>query len=61
MLFILPFVGGVLTILSPCIRPVVPLVFARADRPFRRERVPMLAGMAVTFATVAAAATATAG
>jgi len=33
MLFLLAYLGGVLTILSPCILPVLPFVFARADRP----------------------------
>jgi len=42
-----------LTILSPCILPVLPFVFARADRPFVRSTLPMLAGMAATFAIVA--------
>jgi cytochrome c biogenesis protein CcdA len=32
----------VLTILSPCILPVLPFVFARADRPFVRSGLPML-------------------
>ena len=50
---ILAYLGGVLTILSPCILPVLPFVFARADRPFRRNGLPMLLGMAVTFALVA--------
>ena len=34
MIFLLAYLGGVLTILSPCILPVLPFVFARADRPF---------------------------
>src|SRR4249920_2230488 len=53
ILFILAYLGGVLTILSPCILPVLPFVFARADRPFVRSGLPMLAGMAVAFAAVA--------
>ncbi|WP_233807241.1 cytochrome c biogenesis protein DipZ [Paraburkholderia sp. HP33-1] len=52
-LLILAYLGGVLTILSPCILPVLPFVFARADRPFARNGLPMLAGMALTFAAVA--------
>src|ERR1700680_4298683 len=52
-LFLLAYLGGVLTIVSPCILPVLPFVFARADRPFVRSGLPMLAGMAVTFAAVA--------
>lgn len=50
---ILAYLGGVLTILSPCILPVLPFVFARSDRPFMRNGFPMLLGMAVTFAVVA--------
>src|SRR5262249_6909173 len=33
--------------------PVLPFVFARADRPFLRSGLPMLVGMAATFAAVA--------
>jgi cytochrome c biogenesis protein CcdA len=57
LLCLLAFVGGVLTIVSPCILPVLPFVFSRADQPFRRSGLPLLAGMAITFALVAAAAT----
>lgn len=52
-LLVLAYLGGVLTIVSPCILPVLPFVFARADRPFLRSGLPMLAGMAVTFSVVA--------
>jgi hypothetical protein len=38
---------------QPCILPVLPFVFARADRSFARNGLPMLAGMAFTFAVVA--------
>jgi cytochrome c biogenesis protein CcdA/thiol-disulfide isomerase/thioredoxin len=53
LLFVLAFLGGVLTILSPCILPVLPFVFTRADQPFRRSGLPLLFGMALTFAVVA--------
>jgi cytochrome c biogenesis protein CcdA/thiol-disulfide isomerase/thioredoxin len=53
VLFVLAYLGGVLTIVSPCILPVLPFVFARADRPFIRSGLPVLIGMAVTFAAVA--------
>ncbi|QEE24072.1 cytochrome c biogenesis protein DipZ [Rhodanobacter glycinis] len=53
ILLLLAYLGGVLTILSPCILPVLPFVFARADRPFARNGLPMLIGMALTFALVA--------
>jgi cytochrome c biogenesis protein CcdA/thiol-disulfide isomerase/thioredoxin len=52
-LLIISYLGGVLTILSPCVLPVLPFVFARADRPFTSSTLPMLGGMAVTFAGVA--------
>jgi cytochrome c biogenesis protein CcdA len=42
--------GGVLTIVSPCILPVVLFVFASADRPFIRSGLPTLIGIAATFA-----------
>jgi cytochrome c biogenesis protein CcdA/thiol-disulfide isomerase/thioredoxin len=57
LLYFLAFVGGVLTIVSPCILPVLPFVFSRADQPFRRSGLPLLAGMAATFAAVAGIAT----
>ena len=53
ILFLLAYLGGVLTIVSPCILPVLPFVFARADRPFLSSGLPMLVGMAATFAAVA--------
>ncbi len=53
LLFLLAYLGGVLTIVSPCILPVLPFVFARADRPFLGSGLPMLIGMAATFAMVA--------
>ena len=56
MLFILAYLGGVLTILSPCILPVLPFVFARADRPFIKSGLPLLIGMAVSFAAIASLA-----
>jgi cytochrome c biogenesis protein CcdA/thiol-disulfide isomerase/thioredoxin len=52
-LLVLAYLGGVLTIVSPCILPVLPFVFARADQPFLRNGLPMLIGMALTFAVVA--------
>lgn len=53
LILFIAYFGGILTILSPCILPVLPFVFARADRPFRRNGLPMLIGMALTFAAVA--------
>jgi cytochrome c biogenesis protein CcdA/thiol-disulfide isomerase/thioredoxin len=57
LLYFLAFIGGVLTIASPCILPVLPFVFSRSDQPFRRSGLPLLAGMAATFAAVAGVAT----
>jgi len=57
LLFALAYLGGSLTIVSPCILPVLPFVFARADKPFVRSGLPLLLGMAVTFAGVASLAT----
>ncbi len=53
LLLVLAYAGGVLTIISPCILPVLPFVFARVDQPFARSGLPLLLGMALTFAAVA--------
>lgn len=52
-LFIIAYLGGALTILSPCILPVLPFVFARFDQPFVKSGLPLLLGMAIAFAAVA--------
>ncbi|SPK76090.1 Cytochrome c biogenesis protein, transmembrane region (plasmid) [Cupriavidus taiwanensis] len=52
-LLILAYLGGALTLLSPCILPVLPFVLSRSGQPFLRGRLPMLAGMVLTFAAVA--------
>ena len=52
-LLIITYIGGLLTILSPCILPVLPFVFARAGQPFVKSTLPMLAGMAIAFTVVA--------
>jgi cytochrome c biogenesis protein CcdA/thiol-disulfide isomerase/thioredoxin len=52
-LLVIAYLAGGLTILSPCILPVLPFVFARAGQPFVKSTLPMLAGMAITFAVVA--------
>ena len=52
MFYVLSYLAGALTLLAPCILPVLPFVFARVDRPFRSSSLPLLAGMAVTFAAV---------
>jgi cytochrome c biogenesis protein CcdA/thiol-disulfide isomerase/thioredoxin len=61
LLFLLAYLGGVLTIVSPCILPVIPFVLARADRPFLRNGLPMLVGMALAFAVVATLASVAGG
>jgi cytochrome c biogenesis protein CcdA/thiol-disulfide isomerase/thioredoxin len=53
LLCLLAYLGGMLTIISPCILPVLPFVFARSDRPFVSSGLPMLVGMAATFAAMA--------
>ena len=58
VLLLLAYFGGVLTILSPCILPILPFTFARADQPFRKTGLPLLLSMAVTFAAVASIAVA---
>jgi cytochrome c biogenesis protein CcdA/thiol-disulfide isomerase/thioredoxin len=55
-LVLLVYLGGMLSILSPCILPVIPFVFARGDQPFVRSGLPILLGMALTFAGVASLA-----
>lgn len=37
LLVLLAWVGGVLTIISPCILPVVPFIFARQGKSFARS------------------------
>jgi len=59
LLFGLAYIGGVLTVVSPCILPVLPFVFTRAGQPFLRAGAPMLVGMAVSFCLVATLAAVT--
>ena len=56
LIFLLAYLGGVLTIFSPCVLPVLPFVFARSERSFRRTGLPILLGMAVTFTLLASLA-----
>ena len=49
---VVAFLGGALTILSPCILPVLPFVFARTEQPFACSTLPLLIGMAATFAAI---------
>ncbi|MCC6209343.1 MAG: cytochrome c biogenesis protein DipZ [Gammaproteobacteria bacterium] len=54
---ILSYLGGFITIASPCVLPVLPFVFARAGESFHRSGLPLLAGMGLTFTGVATLAT----
>jgi cytochrome c biogenesis protein CcdA/thiol-disulfide isomerase/thioredoxin len=53
ILFLLAYLEGRSDDHQPCILPVLPFVFARSERPFVSTGLPMLAGMATTFAVVA--------
>ncbi|MDM9648664.1 cytochrome c biogenesis protein DipZ [Rhizobium sp. S163] len=55
-LLIIAYLGGVLTIFSPCILPILPFVFSRAGQPFVRSTLPMLLGMVLMFGVVASLA-----
>ncbi|MFW9078944.1 cytochrome c biogenesis protein DipZ [Pseudomonas sp. P2757] len=54
-MFLIAFLGGLLTVLSPCILPVVPFLFAGADRS-RTSILLTLGGMALTFALISSLA-----
>ncbi|MDU9393893.1 cytochrome c biogenesis protein DipZ [Pseudomonas sp. zfem002] len=54
-MLIIAFLGGLLTVLSPCILPIVPFVFARAGRS-RTSLVLTLGGLVLTFAAVSSLA-----
>lgn len=56
LLILLAYLGGVLTIVSPCILPVLPFVFSRTGEPFARSGLPLLVGMALSFTVVASLA-----
>lgn len=53
LIFFLAYLGGLLTIFSPCVLPVLPFIFARPDQSFRRSGLPILLGMAATFTLLA--------
>ena len=56
LIFVLAYLGGVLTIFSPCVLPVLPFIFARSSQSFRRSGLPILLGMAATFTLLASLA-----
>jgi cytochrome c biogenesis protein CcdA len=53
LLAIAVYAGGMLTIVSPCILPVLPFVFTSAGRPFVRWVGPMLLGLVCAFVVIA--------
>ncbi len=54
-MFLIAFLGGLLTVLSPCILPVVPFLFAGIDRT-RASILLTLGGMVLTFALISSLA-----
>ncbi|MGX7707736.1 redoxin domain-containing protein [Methylobacterium sp. Gmos1] len=57
ILAIAAYLAGVLTLLSPCLVPVLPFVLARVDRPFLTGTLPFLAGLGAAFVAAAGLAT----
>lgn len=57
-LYLVAFAAGVLSVLSPCILPVLPFVFARQGQPSHQGSLPLLIGMALAFAATASLAAA---
>ncbi len=49
LLILVSYLAGALTIFSPCILPVLPLIFTKAQSSFWKNRLPLLLGMALTF------------
>ncbi len=56
-MLLLAFLGGLLTIASPCILPVLALSFSRFGRVTWRDAAPMLLGLAAAFVLAASIAT----
>lgn len=52
-LFVISYLAGMLTIVSPCILPILPIAFSRTDQPFASRVLPMLIGMVLSFAVAA--------
>lgn len=57
ILAIAAYLAGVLTLLSPCLVPVLPFVLARTDRPFLTGTLPFLIGLGAAFVAAAGLAT----
>lgn len=49
LLFVLAYLGGVLTIFSPCVLPVIPFLFSRSHLSFKKSGLPTLVGMGLSF------------
>ncbi len=58
VLWLLAYMGGALTILSPCILPVLPFVFSKSNQPFYQSGLPLLGGLALAFAAASTLAVA---
>ena len=54
MFYLITFIAGMLTILSPCILPVIPFVFSRGKEFSWKESSPLLIGMGSTFVALSA-------
>jgi cytochrome c biogenesis protein CcdA/peroxiredoxin len=57
LILLLAYLGGLLTIFSPCVLPVLPFIFARPGQSYRSNGLPILLGMAATFTLLASLAT----
>jgi cytochrome c biogenesis protein CcdA/thiol-disulfide isomerase/thioredoxin len=55
-MMVVAYLGGLLTIVSPCVLPVLPFVLTRAGQPFLRAGFPLLIGMAAAFVLTASLA-----
>lgn len=51
LLLMLCFAAGVMTIVSPCVLPVLPFVLARSHQPLAKGMLPVLVGLAATFSS----------
>lgn len=58
ILILLTFLAGILTILSPCILPVLPFVFSKGRGSFLKNTLPLFLGMSLTFSLFSALAVA---
>ena len=61
LLFFLAYLGGVLTLVSPYILPMIRSRWRAPTRPFLHNSLPMLIGMTLAFAVVASFASVAGG